>query len=74
MIMHCEYCGHKNEPDIHYCIKCGKSLDEKSEKYKAVTEQYHSGPQPATQPTPYTAPKRLVRCSNDKVIAGLCSG
>ena len=62
--MQCPQCGTENPIDAKYCRKCGRILD--------------TPPASAIPIEPYMAPtptkKRLVRCSNDKAIAGVCSG
>ena len=61
-IMKCPQCGTENVEQARFCGKCGRELDV-------------APAQPvAAQPVQQTRPSKLVRCSNDKSVGGVCAG
>ena len=62
--MKCPQCGTENVDHASFCGKCGRDLRGE------VSPQ-----QPAQQQVVYQqAPKKLIRCSNDQMVGGVCSG
>jgi len=59
--MICEQCGTENAATARFCGKCGRELD--------VQPQ-----QPAQQQVYSNESRRFVRCSDDKILGGVCSG
>lgn len=56
--MICPQCGTENPPNSAFCGKCGRNIGQ------AQTQQ----------PVAQTGPKKFVRCSDDKQVAGVCAG
>lgn len=74
--MQCPQCGTINPDDARFCKKCGRNL---AEEY--VSPPGSPVPPSSPAPPPYAtgsvgtpAPRRFYRCTNDKVIGGVCSG
>ena len=61
--MKCYNCGTENVENASFCGKCGADL----ESVPSAKEQNQQVP-------PQQERKELVRCTNDKVLGGVCAG
>jgi phage shock protein PspC (stress-responsive transcriptional regulator) len=66
--MKCYDCGTENVEQARFCGKCGADL-ESVPSAKARNQQV-----PPQQIPPQQPRKELVRCTNDKVVGGVCAG
>jgi len=56
--MICEQCGTENPDDAAFCGKCGRKFTTGRTQQQVVSN----------------GPKKFYRCSDDKTLAGVCSG
>ena len=61
--MKCYNCGTENVENASFCGKCGADL----ESVPSAKAQNQQAP-------PQQESKELVRCTNDKVLGGVCAG